>query len=282
MAGAWRTRVDFRRSWPFVAAAMACCIAIAQAPNRIPDPVAPPRAPGSAVRIELVGDSTLSPTFGYGDGFCANVTPAADCISMAKGGTSSKTYRDQGIWAKALESKPDYMVIQFGHNDVPTPARMDRETTMEEYAANMNRFVTDARAAGITPVLVTPLSRRFFGPDNRIHSDLEPYAAAVRAIASQKQVPLIDLHAESVAYLDRLGPDAQRLVSGRTRKTPLGEMVPDKTHLNVFGGYTFGRMVAVDLGKAVPKLQPYVKPEAAPIPGGQAAQNKPGTTASPQ
>jgi hypothetical protein len=88
-------------------------------------------------------------------------------------------------------------------------------------------------------------------------------------------VPLIDLHAESVAYLNKLGPDAQRIVSGRTRRTPQGEVVPDKTHLNVFGGYTFGRMVAVDLGRAVPKLQLYVRPEPAAIPGGATAVSAP-------
>jgi lysophospholipase L1-like esterase len=236
-----------------------------RAQQPIPDPIAPQRRQGTAVRIELVGDSTLSPNFGYGTGFCANILPAADCVDMAKGGTSSKTYR-QGVWAKALESKPDYMIIQFGHNDVPTPGHMDRETTMDEYVANMKAFVQDARAAGITPVLVTPLSRRIFGPDGKIHSDLEPYATTIRSIASQMQVPLIDLHAESVAYLNKLGPDAQRIVSGRTRKTPAGEVVPDKTHLNVFGGYTFGRMVAVDLAKAVPALEKDVRTEPVPIP----------------
>jgi len=241
------------------------------AQNQIPDPVAPPRSPGTAIRIELVGDSTMSKTFGYGAGFCANILAEADCVDMAKGGTSSKTYQEEGIWAKALASKPNVMVIQFGHNDVPTPGHMARETTMAEYTANMRRYVTEARAAGITPVLVTPLSRRFFGPDNRIHSDLEPYAETVRTIAKEMTVPLIDLHAESVAYLNELGPDAQRIVSGRTRRTPQGEIVPDKTHLNVFGGYKFGRMVAVDLGKAVPQLNKYVRPEPAPTPSADSA-----------
>jgi lysophospholipase L1-like esterase len=254
---------------------LACVAVLAQGKQAIPDPVAPPRPSGAVVRIELVGDSTLSPTFGYGTGFCANIQPTADCVDMAKGGTSSKTYRTQGVWTKAVESKPDVMVIQFGHNDVPTPAHMDRETTMDEYVANMKRYVRDARAAGITAVLVTPLSRRFFGADNQIHSDLEPYAAAIRKIAEEMHVPLIDLHAESVAYLNKLGPDAQRIVSGRTRRTPQGDVVPDKTHLNVFGGYTFGRMVAVDLGRAVPSLEVYVRAEAAAIPGETATGSKP-------
>lgn len=246
---------------------MLCCIATAQLrSDQLPNPIAPPRSATAAVRIELVGDSTLSRTFGYGDGFCANLTADAECVNMAKGGTSSKTYREQGVWAAAVASKPDYMIIQFGHNDVPTPGHMARETTLAEYAANMKQYVTEARAAGIVPVLVTPLSRRFFGPDGKIHSDLEGHAAAVREIAAALHVPLIDLHAESVAYLNSLGPDAQRIVSGRVRKTPQGEVVPDKTHLNTVGGYTFGRMVAVGLARAVPALNKDIKPQAAAVP----------------
>ena len=37
---------------------------------------------------------------------------------MAKGGASTGTFRQQGLWDHALATKPDYMVIQFGHNDM--------------------------------------------------------------------------------------------------------------------------------------------------------------------
>ena len=42
---------------------------------------------------------------------------------MAKGGASTKTFREQGLWQQSLETKPDYMLIQFGHNDEETTER---------------------------------------------------------------------------------------------------------------------------------------------------------------
>src|ERR1700760_3921079 len=115
------------------------------------------RAPGTTVRIDLIGDSTQTNNAGYGRGFCANLTAAVDCVNMAKGGASTRTFREQGLWDHALATKPDYMVIQFGHNDLVTKDHADRQVELPQYVDNLKRFVTEARAAGIKPVLVTPL-----------------------------------------------------------------------------------------------------------------------------
>ncbi len=48
-------------------------------------------------------------------------------------------------------------------------------------------------------------------------------------------------------------PRRQQL--GITKKDANGATIFDKTHLNWAGSYVFGRMVAVDMGKAVPKLR---------------------------
>src|ERR1700721_2708406 len=108
-------------------------------PPRAFDPAtAAVRAPGTKVRIDLIGDSTQTDNAGYGRGFCANLTSAVDCVNMAKGGASTKTFRAQGLWDRALATKPDYMVIQFGHNDVEKVdgvAEMDRQTPLPEYTA---------------------------------------------------------------------------------------------------------------------------------------------------
>lgn len=223
------------------------------------------RKPGTAVRVDLIGDSTQTDNAGYGRGFCANLIEKVDCVNMAKGGASTRTYREQGLWDRALQTKPDYMVIQFGHNDLVTREHLDRQVPLPRYIENLKRFVTEARAAGITPVLVTPLSRRFFGSDGKIHSDLAEYCDAMRGVASQMKVPLIDLQNESVAYLDKVG-EAEGNKLGITKKDIDGKTIADKTHLNWEGSYVFGRMVAVDLGKAIPALQHYVLPAAAKLP----------------
>jgi len=218
------------------------------------------------VKIALVGDSTQTRNAGYGLGFCANLTADAICINDAHGGASTKTYVNDGFWAKALADKPDYMLIQFGHNDEESAQHLPRETNLEtEYPANLKRYVEEARAHGIVPVLVTPLSRRYYGKDGKIHSDLLAHSEAMKKVAAEEHAPLIDLQADSIAYLDTL-TETQASALGITKKDADGNTVPDKTHLNAEGSYIFGRMVAVDMGKAVPALAKYVRPEAAKLP----------------
>jgi lysophospholipase L1-like esterase len=224
------------------------------------------RLPGTTVRVELIGDSTQTDNAGYGRGFCANFTAQVDCVNMARGGASTKTFRADGIWDRALATKPDYMVIQFGHNDEVSKSQpMPRQVPLSDYISNLKRYVMEARAAGVTPVLCTPLTRRYYGADGKIHSDLTEYSEAMRGVAADMKTPLIDLQAESIAYLDKI----DELVANRlaiTKKDNDGKTIPDKTHLNWWGSYVFGRMVAVDLGTVVPVMKKYVLPQSAVLP----------------
>ncbi|MCU1253525.1 MAG: lipolytic protein family [Edaphobacter sp.] len=223
------------------------------------------RVPGTTIRIDLIGDSTQTNNAGYGRGFCANLTPQVDCLNMAKGGASTKTFREQGLWERSLQTKPDYMLIQYGHNDLESKDHLPRQTTMAEYEANLRRYVEEARAAGIKPVLITPLTRRYFEADGKIHSDLTAHAETMKRVAAEMKVPLIDLHQDSIAYLDRIGEKAGNALS-ITKKDDDGKTIFDKTHLDWKGSYVFGRIVAVDMGKAVPELARYVRSEAAALP----------------
>ena len=223
------------------------------------------RKAGTTVRVDLIGDSTQTDHAGYGRGFCANLTIAVDCVNLAKGGASTKTYREQGLWAQALATRPDYMLIQFGHNDMESADHAARQTTLAEYEANLRRFVTEARAAGSVPLLITPLSRRYFGPDGKVHSDLAGHAETMKRVAAEMKVPLIDLHGESVALLNDIG-ETKAATLGITKKDVDGRTIPDKTHLDWAGSFVFGRIVAKEMGEDVPAMAKYVRPEAAKLP----------------
>jgi lysophospholipase L1-like esterase len=252
-------------------AILTICVGVAAAqgdPQRAFDPAtAAARRPGTTVRIDLIGDSTQTDNAGYGRGFCANLSAKVDCLNMAKGGASTKTYREQGLWDRALATKPDFMVIQFGHNDaekVDGVAELDRQVPMAVYEANLRRFVTEARAVGIKPVLCTPLTRRYFEADGKVHSDLLGHAATMTKVAKEMNVPLIDLQGDSIAYLDKIGEvEGNKLAI--TKKDDAGKTIFDKTHLDWAGSYVFGRMVAVDLAQAVPTLRQYVLKEPASL-----------------
>jgi lysophospholipase L1-like esterase len=206
------------------------------------------------VRIVLAGDSTVTDDAGWGAGFKQRLKPGVELINLAKGGRSSGSFMAEGRWKQTLDLKPDYVLIQFGHNDQPGhgPEReTDPKTT---YRANMERYVDEAKAAGIKPILVTSLSRRQWGADGKIHSTLTPYADTVRQIAAEKNVPLIDLHALSIAMYEKMGQKAVEEIS----PTKTGGL--DGTHLNAKGGDLVGRLVADALRQAVPALADYLQP----------------------
>jgi pectinesterase len=205
-------------------------------------------APAPA-RVVLAGDSTVTDEIGWGLGFREHLSDRIECVNLAKNGRSSKSYRAEGLWDEALSARPDYVLIQFGHNDQPGKG-LDRETDRETvYRANLARYVDEARAAGAVPVLVTPLARRLFLEDGSLRPDLGPWAAVVRAVATEKGVPLVDLHERGRRLLERLGPEAS-VGLGLVR----ADGTVDKTHLSRGGSSVFGTLVARELKAAVPEL----------------------------
>jgi lysophospholipase L1-like esterase len=213
----------------------------------------------------LVGDSTQTPSAGYGTGFCANLV-GVDCLNHAKGGASTKTYRNDGLWEKALAVKPDYMLIQFGHNDEASKEHQARETDLvTEYPANLKRFIEEARAHGIKPILVTPITRRYYQADGKIHSDLLAHSEAMKKVAATTHTQLIDLQTLSIHYFNAITPEEADQLGNKKRDAD-GKVIADKTHFNAQGSYVFGRIVAVELGKTVPALAKYVRPTAAILP----------------
>lgn len=220
-----------------------------------PDPAA---AGERQIRIVLVGDSTVTDSAGWGIGFKQCLTGGAKCANTAQGGRSSRSFRDEGHWTKALALKGDYYLIQFGHNN--QPGKPGRSTDMPTFISDMTAYVTEARAAGGKPVLVTPLTRRQWDKEHpgKIQSSLEPYAEEVRKIAAAHNVPLIDLHRRSIELCELLGAEKCLEFSPRKRGAG-GKPEYDGTHLNDKGHMLFGHLVAGELRKCVPELAPMLR-----------------------
>jgi len=204
------------------------------------------------IRIVLVGDSTVTDKAGWGLGFKQYLNDEAECINTAAGGRSSKSFIAENRWTEALILKGDYYLIQFGHNDQPWkgPERTtDANTTYRQY---MTQYVDDARAIGAKPVLVTSLVRRQWDKSGKgkINSSLVPYVEAVKQIAKEKDVLLIDLHASSKELCEKLGKEKCIELS------PIkdGNQV-DNTHLNAKGSLIFAKLVIDELVRIEPKLK---------------------------
>ncbi|MES2959880.1 MAG: GDSL-type esterase/lipase family protein [Pseudomonadota bacterium] len=206
-----------------------------------------------AATVFLVGDSTMAPNTGYGDALCQRLTPALDCVNLGRGGRSTKSYRAEGLWDVLLArlksgSGPAHVLIQFGHND--QPGKAERTTNLAtEYPANLARYVSEVRAAGATPVLVTPLARRTFdGP--RLTDGLQPWSEAMRRVARAHNVPLIDLHALSMAAVQPLGQAG----ADDLAEAPPGDRRFDRTHLGELGACVFAEIMSRELTRQVGAL----------------------------
>jgi pectin methylesterase-like acyl-CoA thioesterase len=135
----------------------------------------------------------------------------------------------------------------------------DPETT---YAANLRRYIAEARAAKARPVIVTSLSRRTY-KDGKLVQDLTAYATAAKRVAAEENVPLIDLNAASVKLLQTMTHEQADLFDAEAHPDATGNKGPDRTHLNAKGATVFARMVADDLAKVCVELGPDIKGEPA-------------------
>jgi lysophospholipase L1-like esterase len=186
------------------------------------------------INVVIVGDSTVatydkaSDKRGWGQlmqpRFKGNVT----VYNLARNGRSSKSFIDEGLWAKALEKKPDYVFIQFGHNDCPGkgPKRhTDPNTTYKYY---LRKYISDTRQQGGEPIIVTSMERRKYGPDGKVKDSLGAYAQAAREVAAEQKVFLIDLHTESVELFNSKGEEATNYMNcseDRTHWNPAGAQI---------------------------------------------------------
>lgn len=257
----------------------------------------PAPTPIRASKIVLVGDSTTAVQGGWGPAFCArHVTSFLTCTNLARGGRSTYNYRAEGSWAlaEAEMHTPGYartwVLVQFGHND--QPGKPGRSTDLQrEFPDNLRRYVREIRAAGAQPVLLTPLTRRQFA-DGVLIDDLAPWADAVRTVARELEVPLVDLHARSRAVVQALGPVAamplaqaaatpaqvSAALGGSTVGAapaagapaaqnnavtePMGQakVAFDYTHLGPDGAAVFATLVTEELARQVPSLRPMLIP----------------------
>ena len=219
-------------------------------------------APAAAAPVlYLAGDSTVAtlgsgsaPQQGWGgrirDYFGGGIT----VVNRAIGGRSSKSFVDEGrLGAILTVIKPgDYLFVQFGHNDAYSDARLHTEP-YTSYKTYLSMYIDLARQYGAIPVLVTPPGQRRYDSSGRFINDFADRAAAMRQLATEKRVALIDLNAKSMVFYNGIGVAATAdvflwLAPNQYPNFPSG--VRDATHFQEYGAGQIARLVVQGIAES--------------------------------
>lgn len=213
----------------------------------------------AALQVFMAGDSTMSikeikdyPETGWGMPFQYFFDDSVRVHNHARNGRSTRTFIEEGRWQTIADSlqQDDVVIIQFGHND-ESEKKVDRYTTPEQYRTNLRRFIRETRAKGGTPLLLSPITRRYFNKVGQI-KPTHPYAPLVREVASLEQVAFIDMERITREYFQQLGDKNSALrflhiPPGVHPNYPNG--VRDDTHLNTLGAREVAQLVLNELKK---------------------------------
>ena len=192
--------------------------------------------------VFLAGDSTVTdqprePGASWGQMLPRFFKPGVAVANHAESGETMKSFISGLRLAKILSQmkKGDYLFIQFGHNDEKQNWPQTYVEAHSTYQAYLKVFVAEARLRGATPVLVTSMQRRQFDASGKIRNSHGDYPEAVRAVAKEEKVALIDLEQMSRAFYEALGPEKAPLAfSGGGR---------DATHHDNYGAYELAKCV---------------------------------------
>jgi lysophospholipase L1-like esterase len=171
----------------------------------------------------LVGDSTVkNGTRGNGRGWGEQIGELFDpdqvrVENRALGGRSSRTFQTEGLWDAVLADAKsgDFVLIQMGHNDggpvndnfrargsLPGVGEETEEIdnlltgkheVVHTYGWYLRKYVRDAKAARMTPILVSPVPRRPKRPVDAERIELDRFGRATRQVAEEEGVAFLNL-----------------------------------------------------------------------------------------
>ena len=175
---------------------------------------------------------------------------AQEFSQFLKSGIAVANYADSGetasgfygkFWtpAKALLREGDYVFIEFGHND-------QGDFTADQFKTAMLKYVTDARNAKATPVLLTPVARKSASMANPGFGGLDQ---ATRDLAAAEKVALVDLTNLTLTYYSSPG----------VTKADLFATSSEGTHFGEYGATQVSKLVADYLKTTTLGLKAFVR-----------------------
>ena len=211
------------------------------------------QAQEKTVTIGLIGDSTVAEQSGWGPAFAERFDRRATILNYAKSGATLQALSKK--LDELVQHQPDYVLIQFGHND-------QKRYDITVYQDRLKSYAERIQKAGTQPVIVSSVTRRSFDANGKIVSNLvknekynyratlTDYAKAAEAVAKELKLPFLDLHRISIAHHNEIGREASMTYNFKEG---------DKTHFNRKGAEAIADLILEELKTVVPDLATYAK-----------------------
>ena len=206
-------------------------------------------------RLHLVGDSTMAdkptappnPEHGWGQLLPKFFMDASMVVNHAANGRSTRSFLTEGRWQKLVDAlRPgDWVIIQFAHNDEKI-----FPTARGEFQENLRRFIADARARKANPILATPCARRLWDDAGRLTETHGDYPEAVRAVATEANVPLLEMNRLTAVLENGHGVEGSKrlhlwIAAGVYERQPAG--YEDNTHYSAYGAERVAALAVQEL-----------------------------------
>ncbi|AIQ49163.1 GDSL family lipase [Paenibacillus sp. FSL R7-0273] len=207
------------------------------------------------ITVYLAGDSTVTdvgdekgfPFSGWGQMLQYFFKHDVTVANHAVGGRSSKSFIGENRLQPILDEikEGDYLFIQFGHNDQKSDEARHTDP-LTTYPEHLRQYIDGARAKQAIPVLVTSVHRRYFDAAGKLTDTHGAYLEAVRKLAEEEEVPLIDLAEKSRRLFEEAGPEATKSIflwgaPGEWMNHPGGTV--DNTHFQERGSLRIAELV---------------------------------------
>ena len=229
------------------------------------------------VTIYMCGDSTMQD---WAEGYCPKQGQGQDfhywfdenkaaVVNRGQGGMAAEGYYDM-FWKHGCSAgncivdklqKGDYVVIQFGINDV-------NKSSTEGFVSSMTAMVEESQAKGAYPIIMSPIRRMWFDSPTQVHASYRQYPEEARKLAESLDVPFIDMFKWVANYMVSVGElYTMQFVfnySSTSEYSNLRSDEADATHLQMNGANAFGRIITEQMRAhqdvMVKKLGDYMAP----------------------
>lgn len=227
--------------------------------------------PISEPTVYLAGDSTvvdqrIEPWTAWGQILPRFFRTGVVVSNQAESGETVRSFENEKRFEKLFSTlQPgDYLFFQFAHND----QKPENHVPLELYRKLLATYIDKARAAGATPVLVTSMMRRAFDDQGKIKDTFAGYPQAMKEVAAEKHVTLIDLNAMSKTLWEAMGVEGtmKAFVHYPANTFPgQREAIADNTHFNSYGAYELARCMVLGIQNSDLPLKKMLAPGALPF-----------------